>query len=78
MKARLALLMAACALVLAGCVTIPGVGEIPGVNDPPAAAAPLCRTPVGQCRINAYASPGASCWCPTRQGQAALGEVVAP
>lgn len=77
MSARLTLLMAACALLLTGCLTIPGV-SVPGVNDPPTVAAPLCRTPVGQCRINAYASPGASCWCPTRRGAAAIGEVVLP
>ena len=77
MKTRLALLMAACALLLASCLSIPGV-SVPGVNDSPPTAAPLCRTPVGQCQINAYAAPGASCWCPTRRGNAAIGEVVAP
>lgn len=77
MSARLALMLAACAMLLAGCLSIPGV-HVPGVNDPRAPAAPLCRTPVGQCRINAYAAPGASCWCPTRRGDTAIGEVVLP
>ncbi|MFD3264210.1 hypothetical protein [Phenylobacterium ferrooxidans] len=77
MTVRLALLLTATAALLASCLTVPGV-SVPGVNDSPPTAAPLCRTPVGQCRINAYAAPGASCWCPTRRGSAAIGEVVLP
>lgn len=77
MSGRLLLLLAATALLLAGCLTIPRV-SVPGVDAAPAVQIPMCRTPVGQCRINAYAVPGAACWCPTRKGGAAVGEVVGP
>lgn len=86
---RLALLVCTlAALALAGCVSLfprsydaAVDATVPGLvygDAPPTPGVSTCKTSAGQCRINAYAAAGSSCWCATRHGGAATGVVIFP